>query len=172
MIDTFGQVKLIDYGAVLVASLDENKSDLVEELPQGSLNYIAPETLLTMKADHLSDLFSLGVICYEMLTGEQPYKPMTRAQINFNNTSSWHYRSIKKYRPDLPFWLDLSLQQATHPEAKARYQAYSEFEFGINKADLAAMEAYKQQPLLERDPVKFWQGVAFVLFIVLIVQSL
>ena len=108
MIDQYGQIKLIDYGAVFVASLDEDQETLEENVPQGTINYIAPETLLTMKADHLSDLFSLGVICYEMLTGELPYKPKARANNSYTDYQQWHYRSIKQHRNDLPIWLDLT----------------------------------------------------------------
>lgn len=103
MIDAVGNIKLIDYGTVLVASLEENNDTIEETMPQGSLNYIAPETLLALKANHQSDLFSLGVICFEMLCGELPYKPMQRAQITQHSYSDWTYRSIKQFRPDLPF---------------------------------------------------------------------
>jgi serine/threonine protein phosphatase PrpC len=168
MIDNNGQIKLIDYGTVLIASLAENSDTLTETMPQGSLNYIAPETLLTLKADHQSDLFSLGVIAYEMLCGELPYKPMRRAELTFSNYQQWQYRSIKQFRPDLPLWLDLTLKKATQAVANSRYQAFSEFNTDLSKPNLSALEDYKSQPIIERNPVQFWQGVSALLFIVLI----
>jgi len=167
MIDAFGQIKLIDYGTVSVASLDENHETIAESVPPGSLNYIAPETLLNMEADNKSDLFSLGVICYQLLSGELPYKPMRRAEVTFKEYQQWQYRSIKQFRPELPVWLDLTLQQATMADPKDRYQAFSEFHSNINKPNITAVEEYKTQPLLQRNPVLFWQGVSFLLAIAL-----
>jgi len=170
MIDTYGQIKLIDYGTVLVASLDEDVNNIEETVPQGSLNYIAPETLLTMKSNNMSDLFSLGVISYEMLTGQLPYKPMKRAEITQNSYDDWQYRSIKQFRPELPYWLDLSLQQCTQPDPKLRYQAFSELQADLTKPNLTALEEYKKQPILQRNPVKFWQGLSFILFVLLVIS--
>lgn len=169
MIDKYGQVKLIDYGAVFVASLDENQETLADKVPQGSVNYIAPETQLSMQANHLSDLFSLGVICYELLAGQLPYKPQSKT-INYNSYQQWHYRSIKQYRQDLPLWVDVSLQQATQANPALRSQAFSEFLSNLSKPNIDAINDYKSQPLLERDPVKFWQGVSVLLFVSLIVS--
>ena len=168
MIDAFGQIKLIDYGTVLVASLSENQDAIEETVPQGSLNYIAPETLLHLEATHKSDLFSLGVIAYQLLSGELPFKPMKRAEVTFKSYTQWRYRSIKQFRPDLPIWLDLSLQQATQADPKDRYRAFSEFNRDIDKPNITAVEEYKTQPILQRNPILFWQGVSFLLTIALI----
>jgi protein phosphatase len=168
MIDAFGQIKLIDYGTVSVASLNENQETIVESVPQGTLNYIAPETLINMEADNKSDLFSLGVIGYQMLCGELPYKPMKRAEVTFKHFSQWQYRSIKQFRPELPIWLDLSLQQATQADPKDRYQALSEFDCDINKPNATAVEEYKAQPILQRNPVLFWQSISLLLTVALV----
>lgn len=172
MIDQYGQIKLIDYGAVFVASLDEDQETLGENVPQGTINYIAPETLLTMKADYLSDLFSLGVICYEMLTGELPYKPKSRANNSYTDYQQWHYRSIKQHRNDLPIWLDLTLQQATQANPSLRSQAFSEFYVNLSKPNIGAIEEYKSLPLMQRNPVQFWQGTSLILFIFLLLSLL
>ena len=169
MIDNNGQIKLIDYGTVLIASLAENSDTLSESVPQGTMNYIAPETLLSLKADHQSDLFSLGVIAYEMLCGELPYKPMRRAEVYFNDYTQWQYRSIKQFRGDLPLWLDLALEKSTKADPSLRYHAFSEFNADLNKPNLSAIEDYKSQPIMQRNPVQFWQGVSALLFIVLII---
>ena len=177
MIDVYGKVFLIDYGTALIASLAENNDVVNETVPQGTLNYIAPETLLTLHADHQSDLFSLGVIAYEMLCGELPYKPMQRADMHshssalnneqacLENFSQWQYRSIKQFRNDLPFWLDMVLSKATHADPKFRLQAFSELKADLRKPTASALEEYKSQPILQRNPVLFWQGVAVFFFV-------
>jgi len=169
MIDSYGQIKLIDYGTVLIASLAENSDTITETVPQGTLNYTAPETLLTLKADHQSDLFSLGVIAYEMLCGELPYKPMRRAEVHFSHYEQWQYRSIKQFRGELPLWVDLALEKSTQADSALRYQAFSEFNADLSKPNLSAIEDYKSQPIMQRNPVQFWQGISAFLFIVLII---
>lgn len=168
MIDAYGKVTLIDYGTVLVASLEENTDTLAESVPQGSLNYIAPETLLTLHADHKSDLFSLGVITYEMLCGGLPYKPMARAEVTFKDYSPFHYISITHFRRDIPLWLDLALKKSTEANPALRYQAFSEFFADLSKPNINAIQEYKKQPIMERNPIQFWQGMSAILFIALI----
>lgn len=172
MIDAYGKVTLIDYGTVLIASLEENSDTVAESVPQGSLNYIAPETLLTLHADYKSDLFSLGVIAYEMLCGSLPYKPMVRAEVTFSNYSEFQYKSIKHVRDDLPLWLDLALKKSTQADPSLRYQAYSEFFTDLSKPNVNALQEYKKQPIMERNPIQFWQGMSALLFIALIVTLL
>ena len=179
MINANGQIKLIDYGTVWVAALAEKQDTLVETVPQGSFDYIAPETLISLNATYQSDLFSLGVICYQLLCGELPFKPFSyqdMQQVSGNNQQQdfhlWQYRSIKQFRPELPLWLDLMLQHATEPDVSNRYDAYSELLTDLTTPNIAAVAAYQQQPLLQRNPVKFWQTTSLLLFIALIVALL
>jgi len=168
MIDAYAKVTLIDYGTVLIASLEENSSNVKESVPQGSLNYIAPETLLTLHADHKSDLFSLGVIAYEMLCGGLPYKPMVRAEVTFNDYNEFQYKSITHIRKDLPLWCDLALKKATQADPALRYQAFSEFYADLSKPNVNALQEYKSQPIMQRNPIQFWQGMSAILFVALI----
>jgi len=168
MIDEFGKITLIDYGTALIASLQENSDTLHEDVPLGTLNYIAPETILSLKATHQSDLFSLGVIAFELLTGELPFKPLSRHKAMNANIDEWQYRSIRQFRQDIPLWLDFAIKRATEPKEQDRYQAYSEFEADISKPNHSAVAEYQRQPILVRDPVLFWQGLSFLLFLLLL----
>jgi serine/threonine protein phosphatase PrpC len=176
MIDTNEQIKLIDYGTVWVAALAENQDTIVETLPQGSLDYIAPETLMSLKASYQSDLFSLGVICYQLLSNQLPFKPFSYKNMqqvaHQQDFTWWQYRSIRQFRPELPIWLDLMLQQATAADITNRYNAYSELLSDLTTPNITAVEAYQQQPLLQRDPVKFWQSTTLLLLIALIAALL
>ncbi len=182
MIDAYGKVFLIDYGTALIASLDENNDSVIETVPQGTLNYIAPETLFNLHADNQSDLFSLGVIAYEMLCGELPYKPMKLGEFNkyiysnhleknvkrelqIKEYPQWQYRSIRHFRTDLPFWLDMVLSKATQADPTLRFQALSEFKSDLVQPKSSALAEYKSQPLLQRNPVLSWQGTALIFFL-------
>ncbi|TQV84883.1 bifunctional protein-serine/threonine kinase/phosphatase [Aliikangiella coralliicola] len=174
MIDLNGQVKLIDYGTASVAALAENMNNINEDYPLGTVNYIAPETLINLSSSYQSDLFSLGVIAYEMLTGRFPYPTKTSVRYHVNNKSrsiqKWHYRSALDFRNDLPFWLDLALRKAVESDPEIRYQAYSEFITDISTPNEQAEIEYAHRPLIEREPVKFWQTVSILLALLLIIS--
>ena len=68
-----GTVKIFDFDLTRFCSLDPQ-----DEVPPGTfygtLNYLSPEKIINGKADHRSDLFSLGIVLYEMLTGRLPFR--------------------------------------------------------------------------------------------------
>jgi serine/threonine protein kinase len=68
------QIKLIDFG---IAKLKNSQSGATTEVPivAGSLNYIAPEQLLSQAVSAATDIYSLGIIAYEMVTGRRPFQP-------------------------------------------------------------------------------------------------
>ena len=73
MIDSTGTVKIIDFGSTRVAGLLEMSPNGVEEQIMGTAQYTAPEYFLGEIGTPRSDLFSLGVITYQMLSGKLPY---------------------------------------------------------------------------------------------------
>ena len=87
MIDETGTVKIIDFGSTRITGVAEAAPSGISNDILGTLQYTAPEYFLGEAATSRSDLFSLGVITYQMLTGRLPYggqiaKARTRAQFN------------------------------------------------------------------------------------------
>lgn len=70
MIDSTGTVKIIDFGSTKVAGIAEITTPIAQEDIQGTAQYIAPEYLLGESGSSRSDLFSLRIITYQMLTGK------------------------------------------------------------------------------------------------------
>ena len=170
LIDRDGIIKLIDFGTVQVSGLQEISSPLSEDCPVGSLNYIAPEYLMNQSGASRSDIFSLGVIAYEMLCGELPYKqPLYRNQIP-KHYSHWRYKSINPVRANIPIWLDLALKKATAPTPKDRYPVLSEFIQDLRTPNRKMVYKYQQPPLLERNPVLFWKLLSGILLTLLLWQ--
>jgi len=168
MITTDGQVKLIDFGAVSIAALEENINNISESVPLGTLNYVAPETLTSLVYTHQSDLFALGIIAYEMLTGKFPYSAPTKSRLKNHASYKWRYQSARDVRADLPFWLDLALQKAVEPDPDHRYEAYSQFITEITRPNIQAEKTYLSRPLIQRDPVKFWQTLSGLLAVTVV----
>jgi len=144
---------------------------VIEPVPVGSAGYLAPEYWQGQLGQHRSDIFSLGVIVYEMLTAELPYQESLIDTRNPQHSKHWRYQSLLQKRKDLPVWLDLTLKKACHTTPTKRYQALSEFEVDLSKANKSMMQAFKQAPYIEREPLRFWKIVSVLLLGVVILQA-
>ncbi len=171
MITDNGQVKIIDFGTVKVKGLSEIRSVLLEDRPVGSVDYIAPEYLLENAGNYQSDLFSLGVIVYEMLSGKLPYK-MSHAHRRLpKSLQEWQYMPITEVDKSIPLWVDCALKKATHPAIKERHQAYSEFIQDLLKPNRELMEQHQQTPFIQKNPLLFWKITSALLAVVVVVQT-
>ena len=165
-----GNIKLIDFGTVKVPGLEEMVSPLRNDSPVGSVDYIAPEYLMGDLGLHRSDLFSLGVIVYELLTGELPFKTLARKDGKANSYDQWQYIPAVSRRTSIPLWLDLALKKACTPRPTQRYQAMSEFLADITSPSQELIALHESVPLMEKDPIRFWQGMSLFLLVALLLQ--
>jgi serine/threonine protein phosphatase PrpC len=168
MITDKDRVKIIDFGAVHAAGLAELATVLQRQHPEGTLNYTAPEYLMGEPGSKRSDIFSLGVICYEMLTGKLPYKEKLANKFQLKKYESMRYISIQTHRPDLPDWLDVVLKKACKPNPTKRYGLISEFIHDLKTPKNIVAKSEEKEPLIKRDPVLFWKGISFILAVLLI----
>lgn len=166
MIDENHKVKLIDFGAAKVDSISELNQDVAEDVPVGTVGYVAPESLLHNVSNHQSDIFSLGVIIYELLTGKLPYQGNEYQLKARTRYSDWEYIPLIKWIPDSPKWLDLTLQKACNANPANRYPAMSEIIRDLKNPNQEFIVQHQQQPLLERNPILFWQ-ICSALFAIL-----
>jgi len=166
MIDGHGRIMLIDLGSCSVGALATSTS----ALPLGTLTYSAPELFYGASANTQSDLFSLAVVIYQMLCQHLPYKEISHVDNAPSGYNLWRYRPLNTYRKDLPDWLDMVLAKALSADPSNRYQHYSEFISELSTNHTPARQQPQQRPLLERDPVRFWQSVSFGLFFMLLIS--
>lgn len=162
MIDRNGTVKIIDFGSTSVAGIVEAISCLEDEPPLGTLQYMAPEYLLGDAGTPSSDIFSLGVIAYQMLTGALPYG--AKAARLQKKSQIGHLRYITALVPDraIPRWIDSALEKAVQPDPAKRYQVLSEFTFDLSRPG-RNLPGTTTRPLIERDPVLFWKLLCLLL---------
>lgn len=168
-----GTVKLIDFGTVFSAGWGEISSPLDQDssVPVGSVHYIAPEYLLGQPATNRSDLFSLGMIGYEMLTGERPFKDTDFRLKRPDSFNAWQYRSARMLRKELPLWLDLALEKACAPNPRERYAAFSELEKDLSEPSATLLARRQSAPLIERNPLTFWKLISGILLLLVLAQG-
>lgn len=166
MVDAHGTVTLIDFGATRVAGLEE-AAPSINTGPRGAALYSAPETLFGEPATWLADQFSLGVISYQLLTGNLPYGaeiPKARGTSDLKRLS---YRPARQLRDDVPGWVDHAIARAVHIQPYKRYPALSEYLTELRRPG-QDWQQRQQQPLMERQPVVFWQTVSALLLLALL----
>jgi serine/threonine protein phosphatase PrpC len=162
MIDAAGLVKIIDFGSSRAAAWSDEGCAAVREIPAGTADYSAPEHLSGLPPTNRSDIYSLGVIAYEMLTGYLPYgKGLTRAA----QVKRLAYVPASSRRKDIPDWMDAALEKAVAKLPNDRTDALSALVEDIRKPN-SELGYGGTRPLIERNPVRFWKGVALLLFLV------
>ena len=168
MIDSSGTAKVIDFGAVRVAGMSEGVRPEDEPI-LGTEQYSAPEYFLGEGGSTRSDVFSLAVITYQMLTGKLPYGPeaaqvRTRAGLN-----RLKYRSVLHDNRSCPAWVDGVLRKALHPSPDKRYAEVSEFIHDLHYPRPEFVNAGRP-PLIERNPEAFYKALSLVLAVIAVAE--
>jgi len=150
LIDKNETLKIIDFGSTKIAGIEEIY-----------INYTAPEYHIGEPGSNRSDIFSLGVIIYEMLTGHLPYGK----EMSARNIKRVRYISIKRYNPEIPVWVDKAIEKAVHINPENRFSILSEFDYALNKPDSSLINN-DYVPLIKRNPVRTWQIISLLLVLI------
>lgn len=160
-----GTVKIIDFGSVKIAGIKEitplEHIDHTEVL--GTLNYTAPEYHLGQRGSIKSDLYSLGVIAYEMLNGTLPFGPDMPERPNQSSLAKLKYVPSIYHNIMVPAWIDGALKKATAINPQLRYDDLSEFLFDLSLPNPKFLRPEERLPLMQRNPTGFWKGLSALL---------
>jgi len=165
LINREGTVKIIDFGSVKIAGLEEIISPVIDPHLLGTVDYTAPEYILGQPASNQSDIYSLGVIAYEMLTGKHPYGKGFKST---RQISKSRYIPAHTENKDVQDWVDGALSKAVRKDRARRYETLSEFIVDLTRPNLALTKS-QDRPLLEKNPVAFWRGLSLILFAIIMV---
>lgn len=164
LIDKNETLKIIDFGSTKIAGIEEIYLPIEVNNILGTINYTAPEYHIGDPGSNRSDIFSLGVIVYEMLTGHLPYgKDMTAKNIKRVN-----YISVKRYNSEIPTWVDKAIEKAVNVNPENRFSILSEFTYALNKPD-SSLVNNDYVPLIKRNPMRTWQLMSALLAIINII---
>lgn len=115
-------VKIMDFGIAKMGTTSKTQTDIVLGTPV----YMSPEQIAGKKVDGRSDIFSLGVVMFELLTGRPPFLADNVSALLFAIAHTPH-TSIKAIRPDIPLRLKGVIDQALQKDPVHRYRRAGDF---------------------------------------------
>jgi serine/threonine protein kinase len=118
LIDLHGRAKIVDFGLASVLGSDQLTQ---AGSTLGTIGYMSPEQVQGKEVDHRSDLFSLGVVLYELITRRNPFKRDTEAA-TLKAVSDEAPHPVARYRSDVPEGLQTIIDKALDKDVKTRYQ--------------------------------------------------
>lgn len=136
-----GSVKVADFG---IACLADAHQTLAQEA-LGSVHYISPEQAKGERLDARSDIYSAGVVLYEMLTGRLPFEGDSAVSVAIQHLSSVPLNP-REIDPEIPEALELICMKAMNPDLNKRYQSAD--------AMLADLEKFRKDPSVDLDYIR------------------
>ena len=125
-----GKVTVTDFGVACLTDSTNTKTGTV----LGTPSYMSPEQLAGNKVDGRSDLFSLGVMFFQMLTGELPFIGDSMANLMYKITNEKH-PDVRMFRPDLPSCVSRIINKLLRKEIEKRFQSGRELIRALNKCE-------------------------------------
>jgi non-specific serine/threonine protein kinase len=145
MLTERGTVKILDFGLARFegplsfgANADDEGSEATARLGEatavglvvGTASYMSPEQALGRKVDHRSDIFSLGVVCFEMLTGRLPFEGTSPTEI-IDKVVHQELPAIARFNYEVPSELERILRKALEKDPNYRYQTARELHIDL-----------------------------------------
>ena len=127
LVSNGNQVKVTDFG---ICRIDGGDHELTQHTQLGDVlgtpNYMSPEQVLGQKVDSRSDLFSVGVVLYKLVTGQLPFEGDSIISVAMKITQT-DPPTVEKLRPDVPLSLRRVIERALKKQPEKRYQTGEEF---------------------------------------------
>jgi serine/threonine protein kinase len=147
-------IRISDFGAAF-----QHSSDTTQIANLGSPAYMSPQQIREMPIDHRSDIYSLGVVMYQLLTGHLPFET--------DNSYNLVYRIAHElpplttaYRPEVPEALDVIVRRAMNKDVEHRYQSWAEFSHDLTLAFRNHVEPHRES-LPDTGKFQLLRGIPF-----------
>jgi len=172
LIDESDSVKIIDFGSTRVEGIADIDTVMQQHSLQGTALYSAPEYFLGYLGTNRSDIFSLGVITYQMLSGKFPYGTNIAKCENARQQKKLKYTPLyEDENSKIPLWIDEALKKALAIDPNDRYSEITEFIYDLRNPNKKFLNKTKPA-LIERNPLIFWQSISLILGVIVFFQFL
>ncbi|MBV8258695.1 MAG: Stk1 family PASTA domain-containing Ser/Thr kinase [Actinobacteria bacterium] len=152
LVDNEGRVKVTDFGIARAGTSQMTEAGSIV----GTAQYLSPEQARGTDVDPRSDLYSLGVVLYELLTGETPFEGDTPVEIAMKHLSTTP-EPPSSHRPDIPRELDWVVMRALAKDPDERYQSADEMDADLERvargAPVAAQTEESATQIIRRPAV-------------------
>lgn len=122
LLSVAGDVKLTDFGVAEVEGVMRGDSGAL----RGTISYMAPEAVLGQAVDHRADLFAVGVILWELYTGQRLFAGNSEMEMMYK-VRDCRAPNVQRFNPDLPDQAAAIVRKALQPDRAARFQTAAEF---------------------------------------------
>ncbi len=166
LLDGEGQAKVADFGIARAANSDMTETGAIV----GTVQYVSPEQAHGQAVDHRSDLYSAGVVLYELLTGRVPFEGEAPVSIALKHVSE-HPVPPSQLRPGIPPAIEAVVLRALEKDPAHRYQSADEFITALENARRAPTRRVvveEPQPIEPERGSRWWVWLLVLLALVAI----
>lgn len=148
LISKDGRVKIADFGLARGAQLGSTQT-VESSVVLGSVSYLSPEQVQRGISDARSDVYSLGIVLFELLIGRKPFDGDTPIQIAYKHVND-RVPSVRSIKPEIPESIDQLITQATSPNPDQRFKDARELLNALRNIQ-ESIDPQKRQLSLELD---------------------
>jgi serine/threonine protein kinase len=138
-------IKISDFGAALMASSDQTQVSGI-----GSPAYMSPQQIKEHPLDHQTDIYSLGVVMYQLLTGTLPFTATNNFSMMYQITNV-EPPLPSSFRKDIPPPIDRIVRKAMEKELERRYRTWGEFSLDLAEAFRSAQLQSRGQEVADSE---------------------
>ena len=164
-----GRVKVTDFGIALAGASDMTETGSI----MGTAQYLSPEQAQGHPVDARSDLYSIGVVLYELLTGMVPFEAESPVTVALKQVSE---RPVPpgQHNPAVPPALDAVVMRALEKDPAARFQSADEFLAALEQARLGVPIVPPEEPVVleESEEERNWRRIAIIAVVVVALAAL
>jgi serine/threonine protein kinase len=165
-----GEPMLSDFGVAKIIEDDATVDLTGTSAAVGTPEYMAPEQITSKTVDHRADIYALGIVLYEMLTGRKPFQADTPMAVLFKQASD-PLPSPRQFVNSIPVPMEKILIKALAKKPEDRYQSMGEFAAALKlQNDSGKSSENMKSPTPSRR--RIWQTTALILLAVVVVGSL
>jgi eukaryotic-like serine/threonine-protein kinase len=148
-------IKISDFGAALMTSIDQTQVTGI-----GSPAYMSPQQIKEQQLDHRTDIYSLGVVMYQLLTGALPFQASNNFSMMYQITNV-EPPLPSSARKEIPLSVDRIVRKAMQKDLERRYATWGEFSFDLAEAFRTGHLASRTQEVADAEKFNTMRALSF-----------